>query len=57
MWEGAAESSMVEQETSITAGPISSRMADDSFPVPSLPHIGQLLDSVDFSVGVSGGVG
>ena len=48
MWEGAADSSVIEQELSVAAGPVSSRTADDSFPVPSLPHIGQLWDGVVF---------
>ena len=48
VWEGAADSSIIEQEPSVAAGPVSSRTADDSFPVPSLPHIGQLWDVVVF---------
>ena len=48
VWEGAADSSIIEQEPSVAVGPVSSRTADDSFPVPSLPHIGQLWDVVVF---------
>ncbi|XP_076466624.1 dynein heavy chain domain-containing protein 1-like isoform X2 [Babylonia areolata] len=40
VWEGAAESSMADQEVSMATAPVSSRTAmDDNFPIPHLPHI------------------